>query len=169
LQGDVLQVLFPIPYRREIDAFSKLHGVDPFLVTAIMKQESKFKRLARSRSFARGLMQLIPPTAIRLAAGQGISDFSVEQLYDPEINITLGVRYIREISEEFGKESEMIAAAYNGGEANVRRWLAGSKKGDGLDFFSNIDFAETKNYVALVTFNHEMYKRIYGTAKAPSR
>ena len=68
-------------------------------------------------------MQLIPSTATRLASDLGLKGFSVEHLYSPEVNINLGTRYIQEIIQRFGKQLEVIAAGYNSGESNVRRWL----------------------------------------------
>jgi soluble lytic murein transglycosylase len=158
---EVQKVLFPFPFRTEVERYAKERGVDPLLVAAIMRQESRFKVYARSRSFARGLMQLIPTTANRMAVSAGLENFQAEQLYQPDVNINLGTKYIQEISSQFGDAAEVIAAAYNGGESNLKRWLACSLKGDFLDFFSNIDMKETKNYVAIVKTNYELYKRVY--------
>jgi len=162
LSEDVLRTLFPLPYMDEIERFSKERDLDPLLIVSIMKQESKFKRYARSQTFARGLMQLIPSTAMRLATSVGMNDFHVEKLYQPEININLGTRYVRDIIQEFGDDIELVAAGYNGGEPNVRRWRACSTKNEILDFISSIDFTETKNYVMIVRTNYELYKKIYG-------
>lgn len=161
LPADVLTVLFPIPYREEILKFCRDRSLDPLMVLAIMRQESKFKRFARSQSFARGLMQLIPPTAYRMASSLGMEEFSLEQLYHPETNINLGTRYMRDLTDEFGNRIEIVAAGYNGGELNVRRWLDSSGK-EMIDFFSNIDMKETKDYVMIVKSNYELYKKIYG-------
>ncbi len=162
LPPEILKALFPIPYKEEVEHFSRERKLDPFLVLSIMKQESKFKRFARSQAFARGLMQIIPSTASRLAAMLGLQNFEVEQLYVPEININLGTRYVQEIMKEFGNSVEFIAAGYNGGEPNVRRWRDASIANETLDFVSSIDFKETKNYVMIVKTNYELYKGIYG-------
>jgi soluble lytic murein transglycosylase len=162
LSKDVLEVLFPLPYKDAILKYSKERNIDPLLVMAIMKQESKFKRYARSQTFARGLMQLIPQTAGRLALALGIANFTPDQLYLPEMNINLGTKYIQDMMKEFGEKVEILAAGYNGGESNLRRWLATSSGSEDLDFFSNIDMSETKNYVMIVRTNYEMYRQIYG-------
>ncbi len=107
-------------------------------------------------------MQIIPSTAFSLATGLGIQNFSVDQLYVPEVNINLGTRYVQNIIKEFGNQVEFIAAGYNGGESNVRRWRDSSTPNEILDFVSSIDFKETKNYVMTVKTNYEVYKRIYG-------
>jgi hypothetical protein len=157
----VRRALFPMPYYEPVSRFSVQRNLDPFLVLAIMRQESKFKRFARSPAFARGLMQLIPSTATRLATDVGLKGFSLEHLYSPEVNINLGTRYIQEIIQRFGRQLEVIAAGYNSGESNVRRWLDCTTSKEAFEFVSNIDLAETKAYVMIVRGNYESYKRTY--------
>jgi soluble lytic murein transglycosylase len=164
LSPEIQKALFPVPYKEEIEQFSRERKLDPFLVVSIMKQESKFKRFARSQAFARGLMQIIPSTALRLAAALGLESFSVDQLYVPQVNINLGTRYLQDLMNEFGNQVEFIAAGYNGGEPNVRRWRDSSTRDEVLDFVSSIDFKETKNYVMIVKTNYELYKQIYGNS-----
>ena len=162
LPADVLFILFPYPFRESVEPFSKERGLDPFYVISIMKQESRFKRFAKSTAFARGLMQLIPPTAVSMAESVGLSDFSPDQLYYPEVNINLGTRYLQEMVKKFGTRPEVIAASYNSGESNVRRWLACTSTDEVMEFFSNIDLKETRDYVVQVKTNYEWYRRIYG-------
>lgn len=163
---DMLKILFPLPYNEEIVKFSKQRDLDPFLVLSIMKQESKFKRFAKSPAFARGLMQLIPSTASQIAADLKLVDFSVDQLYHPEININLGTKYVQDMVSLFGNRLELVAAGYNGGESNVRRWLACTSTNEPIEFFSNIDLPETRQYVMKVKMNYERYKRVYGRSMA---
>jgi len=132
-------------------------------VLSIMKQESRFKRFARSGAFARGLMQLIPETAGKIATALGLVNFEQNQLYLPDVAINIGTKYIQDMTKEFGEQVEILAAGYNAGELNLRRWLAASAPGETLDFFSNIDASETKKYVMIVKTNYETYKKIYGT------
>lgn len=162
LPKEILQTLFPLPYKDEILKFSKERSVDPLLVMSIMKQESKFKRFARSQAFARGLMQLIPETAGRIALALGLSNFSQDQLYLPDVAINFGTKYIQDMTKEFGRQVEILAAGYNAGESNLRRWLSQDPGPETLDFFSNIDMNQTKKYVMIVKVNYEIYKRIYG-------
>jgi soluble lytic murein transglycosylase len=162
LPPDVLRALFPFPYQDVVRKFTEERKIDPYLVISIMKQESKFKEHARSQAFARGLMQLIPSTAMDMATDLGIVEFSLEQLYKPEMNINLGTRYVQNMIGKFGPRVEVIAASYNGGESNVRRWLSLVGSDEVIEFYSNIDLPETKNYVSIVKTNYEMYRRIYG-------
>lgn len=165
LPEDVLFILFPYPFRESVEPFSKERGLDPYYVISIMKQESRFKRFAKSPAFARGLMQLIPPTAVSMAESVGLSDFTPDQLYYPEVNINLGTRYLQEMVKKFGTRPEVIAASYNSGESNVRRWLACTSTDEVMEFFSNIDLKETRDYVVQVKTNYEWYRRIYGGEK----
>lgn len=162
LPTDVLRALFPVPYQNVVRKFSEERKIDPYLVLSIMKQESKFKEFARSQAFARGLMQLIPSTAMQVAADLGMTQFSLDQLYKPETNINLGTRYVQDMIGKFGPRVEVIAASYNSGESNVRRWLSLVSSDDVVEFYSNIDLPETKSYVNLVKTNYEIYKRVYG-------
>lgn len=163
LPQDILKALFPLPYKEKVDKFSSERNLDPFLVLAIMKQESKFKQFARSGSFALGLMQLIPPTAIKIAGSLGLSDFNLEQLYQPETNINLGTKFLQDMVDKYGNRIEVIAAGYNSGEANVSRWLDSTSTDEAIDFFSNIDLPETRNYVMLVKTHYDWYRRVYGS------
>jgi soluble lytic murein transglycosylase len=162
----VLRALFPMPYHEPIRRFSNQRNLDPFLVLSIMRQESKFKRFARSPAFARGLMQIIPSTATRLASDVGLKEFSLDHLYSPEVNINLGTRYIQDLSGRFGKRVEVIAAGYNSGESNVQRWLDCTSTDETFEFFSNIDLPETRTYVMIVRTNYEAYKRTYPSQAA---
>jgi soluble lytic murein transglycosylase len=161
ISTDTLRILFPWAYRQTIERYAEERGVDPLLVLAVMKQESHFKPLARSTVFARGLMQLIPTTALQIASSLGLADFNVEQLYFPEVNVNLGTKYLQEMVAQFGPRVDVLAAAYNGGEVNTRFWLGAASTAEPIEFFSNIDFAQTREYVKLVRVNYEWYRRIY--------
>jgi soluble lytic murein transglycosylase-like protein len=96
-----------------VDSISKTHGVDPQLVSAVMKVESNYNPLARSSKGALGLMQLIPATGAR---------FGVRDFFDPAQNIEGGVRYLKFLSDKFGAHNlDLQLAAYNAGENLVER------------------------------------------------
>jgi soluble lytic murein transglycosylase-like protein len=89
------------------------NGVDPILVYSIMHQESSFKPRATSYKGARGLMQLMPPTALR---------FGVTNIYDPRQNIEGGARYLRFLLNYFGGNVQLALAGYNAGEGAVEKY-----------------------------------------------
>lgn len=91
------------------------HGVDARLIQAVIQVESAFNANARSPKGALGLMQLMPATAARFGANAGTD------LFNPAVNIDLGVRYLRVLSEQFADRTDLVLAAYNAGEGAVVR------------------------------------------------
>ena len=114
--------------------------------------ESKFKADVRSDSGAIGLMQLLPETAKGIAVHTGGSQFRVQDLYNPEINVRYGSWYLRHLLDKYGDE-ETALAAYNAGQDNVDRWR---REG------GRIEFAETRHYVDRVEDLKGLYRRGYG-------
>ena len=151
-----------ILYKDYILQYSKEHGLNPYLVMAIIKTESNFDKDAISPKGAMGLMQITESTAEWVAESTGTADFEIHDLYDPETNIKMGCWYINKLSEEFGT-TELVLAAYNAGPGNVNEWLKDSdisKDGQKLD---NIPFVETDNYIKRVLSNEEIYQHLNET------
>lgn len=152
---------FPATFRTEVLRHAKARRIDPRFVLAIMKQESSFRPGAKSPSAARGLLQLVFDTAIKYKVKAGYPNLQADDLYNPNVNIALGVEYIAALRDEFGGLYEAIAASYNGGEDNAARWLNRSKPKEPAIFASEIGFAETKNYVFKVMNNYRVYRDLY--------
>lgn len=104
---------FGTPYDRLIETEAKRYNVDAQLVSALIRAESNYEPRAFSRKGARGLMQLMPATARRLA---------VRHPFDPVSNVRGGVRYLRELADRFGERPELVLAAYNAGETVVESY-----------------------------------------------
>jgi soluble lytic murein transglycosylase-like protein len=156
--------LYPIPRWEPPGGFS----VDPALVFALMRQESAFNPTARSPVGARGLLQLMPNTAAamhtRALARQP------DQLYDPELNLELGQRFIAVLLEDGAIEGNMIrlAAAYNGGPGNLQRWTRngrGETNEDALLFMESVPAAETRHFISRVLYNYWMYSEQFGASQ----
>ena len=148
-----------ILYKDYIIQYSMEYGLDPYLVMAIIKAESKFDKDAISPKGAMGLMQMTESTAEWVAESTGVEDFEANDLYDPETNIKMGCWYINKLREEFGN-TELVLAAYNAGPGNVEEWLKDSdisKDGQNLD---NIPYEETDNYIKRVLSNKEIYQNL---------
>ena len=126
-----------------------------------MRQESQFKPGARSPSAARGLLQLTIDAARKYGNRAGIGSVSEDSLYRPEVSIAIGAEYLAELSRMFAGLHEAMAAAYNGGEDNVARWLARSNQNDPGVFSSEVGFSESKNYVFKVMANYRAYRQLY--------
>jgi soluble lytic murein transglycosylase-like protein len=150
-------------------------GLDPAITYGIMRQESSFYASAQSGAGAVGLMQLMPETARRIAAKNGIP-FDGD-LTDPQTNMALGTGYFNSVLQSFGNCVPLAVAAYNAGPTNVANWLEengdpemGSSAGgaDLIDWVEEIPFAETRNYVQRVTESIVIYRALAtGHADSP--
>lgn len=147
---------FPPAYAHDVFVAARKEGLDPFLLWAIMRQESVYQRLARSRAGAIGLLQLLPSTASALE-GSAVSE---EALTDPAVNVRLGARYLKSLLREF-KDPRAAMAAYNAGEDVVRRWIQERPVVDDL-WVELIPYRETREYVKQVYTIWRRYESLYG-------
>ena len=152
--------IYPYDYRSYIETSAAQQRLDPFLVAAVIKNESKFRSDAASDGGAVGLMQLMPQTAAWIA-GQLGEPFTEDYLYDPALNIRYGVWYLAELEREFGGNDILALAAYNAGRGNVRDWMERSHWTDQFDEIDAIPYPETRLYVRRVLEDREQYKRLY--------
>ncbi len=153
------QITYPVAYGDWITKYSVKNELDPFLVMAVIKQESNFVPEAHS-GYAGGLMQLTEETASWNAKEMGIS---VYDYMDPETNIRLGCHYLRYLIDHYGNVDTALAA-YNGGMGNVNEWLRDSRystNGETLNAES-IPFAETRGYLQKVNEYWTYYTELYG-------
>jgi peptidoglycan lytic transglycosylase len=137
-------------------------GLDPLLLYAMMRQESRFRETIVSPAGAIGLLQIMPATGQKLAREAGWGDYRPEWLYDPFTNIDLAVRYFKKLSSQFEGRWYAVAASYNAGEQVVSEWL---KLRGGLleeEFIEEIPYQETRDYVMKVYTNWKAYRVIYG-------
>lgn len=115
--------VFPLQYQENIKKWSKAYNEDPFLVAAIIMQESGFNPRANSPVGAMGLMQVMPPTGRSIAAGVEYPNFTTDKLYDPDTSIQFGTWYIHVLKEKYGGNVTAALAAYNAGSGNADKWL----------------------------------------------
>jgi peptidoglycan lytic transglycosylase len=155
--------LFPRPYWDALRHYSDENGLDPYLVAALIRQESEFNPEAISHANAYGLMQLLPRTGKGEAKKEGLQHYTTDSLLDPTTNIELGTRYFRKMVDHFGGQVEYALAAYNAGEERVEDWRASGTYRDIDEFVESIPFTETREYVQAIVRNVEVYKRVYGT------
>ncbi len=155
---DVISLLFPRPYRREVCAKAQRYGVDPALIWAVMREESHFQPSAVSPAGAVGLMQLMPFTAQRVLRESGLEGEVTEplDLTDPTTNIAIGVAHLSRLLAEFPHVWAALAA-YNAGRKHARRWLR-IPATDPLLWVEWIGFRETRNYVRKVYRSFLIYQ-----------
>ena len=158
---EMVELLYPTPYRAALLESAPPRGVDPRFVLAIMRQESRFRPEAKSVSAARGLLQFIPSTADEIAAQLGRRDFSQDDLYNPPTAVLFGSQYMGNLFKLFPEQPQAVAASYNGGEDNVARWLARARSNDPDLYVLEIGFTQAKDYVYKVTSNFWVYQSLY--------
>lgn len=151
---------YPLHYRDIVFQRAEEQGLDPFLVAAVIRRESKFRADATSAPGARGLMQIMPETG-EWVAEQLKLPYSPEMLYDPDYNVRLGCWYLASLHKEFGGNTVLALAAYNGGRTNVRKWLQDRQWTGESHTLEQIPFEETRLYVARVLQDFDRYRRIY--------
>ncbi len=156
----VQRVRYPVPYKVLVKKYAAQYQVDPFLVTAIMREESKFMPKAESDAGAKGLMQLMPETAQWAADQAGVKPFQQELLYDPETNIRLGSWYIANLSQQFHNNTVLIVAAYNGGRGRVKSWIDKGQISPG-GRIEELPIPETREYAKRVLSSYAKYRRLY--------
>ncbi len=152
-------MLYPRAYGELVFKYADKAGIDPSLAYAVMRAESAFTASALSPVGARGLMQLMPQTAAMVLHEKKIDP---ERLYDPELNIRLGTKHLRELIDKYGGNQTAVIASYNAGAHNVNRWLKIYSNLKGDEFIESIPFAETRDYVKKVLATAALYKRLYG-------
>lgn len=153
--------MYPLRYEDEITASAATHGVDPYLVAAVIRSESSWDPEASSHQGAYGLMQLMPETAQDMVA-KGLVDgkrYSYENLEDPAINIEYGCAYLSYLLTYFNGATDRAIAAYNAGMGNVDGWA----KQDKL-LHNAITFPETQAYLVRVNMAKARYQELYPQA-----
>jgi soluble lytic murein transglycosylase len=163
LPEEMQKVLFPVAHWDLIRKHSTARGLDPYLMAALVAQESTFDPAIRSSANAVGLMQVLPSTGRRYARRAGIGRFRPSMLTNPEINVRLGTTIFADKLKQFGSVY-LTLASYNAGPSAVNRWIE-ERRGLGLEqdeFIDDIPYPETQGYVKKIVGTAEDYRRLYG-------
>ncbi|HET9477326.1 MAG TPA: transglycosylase SLT domain-containing protein [Dehalococcoidia bacterium] len=159
----LLGLVYPARFAAQANTAAAIEGVSPFLLLALVRQESFFDETAVSAVGALGLTQVMPATAAEIAAGLEIADFKDGDLLSPETSLRFGAHYLANQLQGFGGNVHAALAAYNGGPGNAGRWAEASG-GDPDLLLEAIDFSETRLYVEVVLQNYAIYLYMYGDA-----
>jgi soluble lytic murein transglycosylase len=141
---------FPVVERERVNANATRHGVAPALVMGLMRAESAMQADARSPAGARGLLQLMDPTARSVARRNGIAYNGVSDLYDPARNIALGVAHLGELQRRFNGDWTLVAAAYNAGISSAERWQRERPDLEKDIWIETLPYYETRDYIPRV-------------------
>ncbi len=163
----LIRFRYPLEYSDIVEKYSEQYDLDPYLVLAVINVESRFRHDAVSHKNARGLMQITVKTGEWIAGELRIDDYSVDKLFDPEINIMIGCWYLSALYQQFG-DLDLMLAAYNAGSGNVSQWLRNGKYSPDGKRLDNIPFKETEQYLVKVKNTQDMYKRLYKNSYAGS-
>ena len=143
-------------------------GLDPFLVAAIIREESQYDWRAVSRVGAIGLMQVMPATANAVAQRHQWPTVGREDLFDQETNIKIGARYVEQLLAQFSGDVVQTIAAYNAGPVVVNSWAALHRGRSQDEFVELIPFQETRQYVKRVLRSYKEYVRLAASGKPVS-
>ena len=152
---------YPRAYWNIIKKEAEQRGLDPYLILALIRQESLFDPDAISPASALGLMQLIPSTAGREAANMGLTYPGPDKLFEPDLNLRLGIHHLKGLREKYPNSLAKALAAYNAGRHPVNRWEKRFASLDEEEFIERIPYRETRGYVKLVLRNYWIYKELY--------
>jgi soluble lytic murein transglycosylase len=161
LPPEILRVIFPVDFWPLLQKYSKQRNLDPYLVAALVAQESNFDPAVRSHANAYGLMQVLPSTGRHYARKLGVRPFSTRRLTEAEVNVRIGTQIFSDSIRKFGGV-HFALAAYNAGDSRVVAW---QKEKPGLpqdEFIDDIPFPETQNYVKRILGTAEDYRFLYG-------
>jgi soluble lytic murein transglycosylase len=155
------ELSYPRPYSATVESAAAEFDVDPLLIWAVMREESRYDPEALSYVGARGLMQVMPPTQDWIAE-QLEEEIPPGDAFTPEASIRMGAWFLRFLLDYFDDDLELVTAAYNGGAGSVESWLDDPRVSNRDDLLRWIGFGETREYLARVALSYQVYKVLYG-------
>jgi soluble lytic murein transglycosylase len=155
------QLAFPLPFRTLIDRYSRNQSLDPFLVAALIRQESEFNVRVISYANAYGLMQVLPANGRELARHFGIRRMNANQLLTSERNIQLGTYYFHNLLNAYGGQAEIALASYNAGPSRANLWRTWGPFREPAEFIEAVPFHQTRGYIQIVLRNADVYQHLY--------
>ncbi len=158
------KLAFPLPYRADLERFARQNGLDPFLVAALIRQESEFNPKAVSSANARGLTQILPSTGRELSRKLKVHHYSTARLFQPTVSLEFGSYYFRMMTDSLGGNFEAALAAYNAGLSRAHAWLSWGEFHEPAEFVETVPFSQTRNYIQTVLRNADVYRRLYSGA-----
>jgi soluble lytic murein transglycosylase len=159
----LMQLEYPLDYVALLQNESRVNGIDPLFMAAVIRQESLWDASAGSGAGALGLTQVIPPTGESIAAALGMKDFAAADLFRPVVSLKFGAYYLGQQMKAYGGNVLAAMAAYNAGPGNAARWLESlPAAATAADFAETVDFEETAHYVEVILEHYAHYEAAYG-------
>ena len=161
------KLAFPFPYRAKIEHFARAQNLDPFLVAALIRQESLFDKDVVSYAKAIGLMQVMPGTGRELGRRVGLGNVRPASLKIADTNLKIGTYYLRRQLDAREGSVEETLAGYNAGPTRIPIWRGWADYREPSEFVENIPLAQTRDYVQIITRNADIYRWLYANEPAP--
>jgi soluble lytic murein transglycosylase len=155
------RAVFPLPFGTLIAKSADRNRIDPYLLTALIREESRFDSQAVSAASARGLTQFVLSTAQRLSSRAGLGDVTAEDLHRPAVSIALGAAYLEELLERFEGREHQAVAAYNAGESQAELWQSYCFSLEPEEYLTKVGFPETRRYLSQVLASRGQYRDLY--------
>lgn len=152
---------YPRHHADLISRHSATHKLSEALVLSLTKAESSFRADVKSHAGAIGLMQLMPATARMTAGHKDKKPYNPLWLIDPDYNVRLGTKHLRELLEQYQQDTVYALAAYNAGAGAVSRWRKGFGQLEKDEFIENIPYQETRDYVKKIVASIGIYQALY--------
>jgi soluble lytic murein transglycosylase len=162
--ADLRRLLYPNAHGGLVHAHAGAHGIDPNLLAAIIREESRYDERALSNASARGLTQFVQPTAERIGRGIGLERLSADDLYRPEVAIRLGAAYLGELTRSFRESDHQAVAAYNAGAHQALLWRSYCFSPEPAEYFTKVNFSQTRGYLEKVLRSRAHYRDVHGAA-----
>jgi soluble lytic murein transglycosylase len=157
-EREVWMLAYPAAYREHVLSAAGATGIDPYLILAVIREESRFDPDVVSFAGATGLMQLLPSTARYLIRGGTVSS---SELVRPDVNIRYGAVYLQRMLSRFGGDMVLALAAYNAGPGAAARFARTLPRGHEAEFIERIPIDETRTYVRRVLESYGIYRWLY--------
>jgi soluble lytic murein transglycosylase len=158
---EFIEIAFPRVHQRETVQFARKNSVDPFLVWAVIRQESRYDEHAISPAGALGLMQVMPRSAgLMDKPGKGKAA-AIADLMEPKKNIEVGVKLLAGNFRTFGGKIIPAVASYNADSKKVQGWMKRNGKLDRDEFIESIPYLETRQYVKKVLAGYQAYTYLH--------
>jgi soluble lytic murein transglycosylase len=157
------RALYPLPYEATVARAAAMHDLPWSLLAGVAREESRWNPKVVSNVGARGLMQLMPATAVAAGTANGRPDIVPDDLFEPFISLDLGAAELGRLLAVFGGNRAAAVAAYNAGEAQARLWL--DQCGEPCTearFLAQVSFSVTRGYTEAVLGAAAVYEELYG-------
>jgi soluble lytic murein transglycosylase len=160
------RLAFPLAFWKPLANYAEQRGLDPYMLAALIREESEFDHKVVSYANAYGLTQVLPSTGREISRRLKIRPFRANMLFDPEVNLKIGTYFLRNMLDSLGGKWEPALASYNAGRGRVVKWLNANQYREPAEFVESIPITQTRIYVQSILRDADVYRRLYGQRPA---